>query len=94
MRGAPVAEVGTACAVTCQTCAVQVWQGDIPPDDGQVLLSAYADSAPGTVCPSKVEGCPNKTAAVAERPKHKPVVAGDLDDLRKRLDKLEAKVKP
>jgi hypothetical protein len=42
--------------------------------------------------PSKVDGCPHKI--VAERPKRKPVVAGDLDDLRKRLDKLEAKVKP
>jgi hypothetical protein len=86
--------VGTAFAVNCYTCLVNIWQGDIAPDDGQTLLTAYADSTPGTVCPSKVDGCPHKTAAVAERPKRKPVVAGDLDDLRKRLDKLEAKVKP
>jgi hypothetical protein len=66
MRGGLVSDpVGAAYAVTCQTCKVQVWQGDIPPADGQVLVTAYADSVPGTACPSKVDPCPNKSAAVA-----------------------------
>jgi hypothetical protein len=56
-----------------------------------VLLTAYADSAPGTACPSKVDGCPHKTAAVTEKGKHRGATLDDLDDLRKRLDKLEAK---
>lgn len=84
--------VGTAYAVTCQTCAVQVWQGDIPPTDGQVLLTAFADSVPGAACPSKVANCPNKSAAIAARPA--PLTAADLADVKKRLDKIEAKVKP
>jgi hypothetical protein len=57
-----------------------------------VLLSAFADSATGTACFSKVDPCPNKSAAIAARPV--PVTAADLADVKKRLDKIEAKVKP
>jgi hypothetical protein len=90
-----VEERGTAYAVTCQTCHVNVWKGDqLVEQDGQVLLSAYADSVPGTACPSKVADCPHKAAAVAERPKRRAATAGELDELRKRLEKLEPRVKP
>jgi hypothetical protein len=84
--------VGTACAVNCYTCHVNVWQGDVSPADGQVLLTAYADSVTGTVCPSKVDPCPNKAAAIAQRPTQ--VTAADLAAVKARLDKIEAKVKP
>ncbi len=81
----------TAFAVTCQTCHVKVWEGDQAPEDGQTVLSAYADSAAGNACPSKVDPCPNKSAAAAERAKRKPATLGDLDDLKKRLAVLEAR---
>jgi hypothetical protein len=85
--------VGTACAVNCYTCHVNVWQGDVSPADGQVLLTAYADSAAGAACPSKVDPCPNKTAEVAKRLDRVPAVVGDLKPLLARLAAIEAKVK-
>jgi tetrahydromethanopterin S-methyltransferase subunit G len=39
-----------------------------------------------------VDPCPNKAAAITGRPV--PVTAADLADVKKRLDKIEAKVKP
>jgi hypothetical protein len=71
---------------------VTVWQGNTPQGDGQVVLTAYADSVPGTACPSKIDPCPNKAAAIAARTP--PVTAADLAAIKTRLDKIEAKVKP
>jgi hypothetical protein len=88
----PAAEQPIDFAIICRTCLVTVWQGNTPQGDGQVVLTAYADSVPGTVCPSKVDPCPNRAAALAARPV--PVTAADLVDVKKRLDKIEAKVKP
>jgi hypothetical protein len=81
--------IGTQCAVTCQVCAVKVWQGDIPPSDGQVLLTAYAESKQGTACPSGRVDCPNKTAAIAAQVLLKPVTMADFTSVKGRLDKLE-----
>jgi hypothetical protein len=56
----PHAELPINFAVTCQTCAVVIWQGShVVEDDGQVLLNAYADVA----CPRP--DCPHKTPAPA-----------------------------
>ena len=91
----PAPEVPISAAVICRICHVAVWQGNDPVEpDGQVLLTAYADSVPGTACPSKVDGCPHKHAAVAERPKRRAATIGELDEVVKRLEKLEPKVKP
>lgn len=80
----------SAYAVNCYTCRVNVWQGDeLVEQDGQVLLTAYADSVAGTVCPSRVDGCPHKTAVVAERPKRRFVTVAELDAVVRRLEKLE-----
>lgn len=50
------AELPINYAVTCQTCAVVVWQGShLVEDDGTELLNAYADVA----CPR--EDCSHKT---------------------------------
>ncbi len=82
-------------AVVCRTCLVAVWQGNEPVEpDGQVLLTAYADSAPGRECPSKVTDCPHKTAAVEAAKKRRPATLGDLETLRAQLTALEAKVRP
>jgi hypothetical protein len=78
--------VGTAYAVNCYTCRVNVWQGDIAPADGQVLLSAFADSVTGTACPSKVDPCPNKTLAVAAAKKTLPAA------VLARIAAIEAKI--
>ena len=78
--------VGTAMAVICHTCAVNVWQGDVAQGDGQVLLSAFADSVTGTACPSKVDPCPNKTVAVAAAKKTLPAA------VLARIAAIEAKV--
>jgi hypothetical protein len=80
--------VGKPYAVTCQACLVKVWEGDVPPADGQVLLTNYAESTPGNACPSKVAGCPNKTAAVVDTKQWQPA------KILARLAALEAKVKP
>lgn len=50
----PIKDEGTSFAVICHTCGVNVWQGNDPPADGQVLLTAFADSMPRPACPSKV----------------------------------------
>lgn len=78
--------VGTAYAVNCYTCHVNVWQGDVITADGQVLISAFADSTPGTACPSKVDPCPNKTAAVTSARKATPTA------LLARIAAIEAKL--
>lgn len=86
---------GTDLAVICRTRLVSVWQGDEAVElDGQVLLTTYADSVPGPACPSKVEGCLHKAAALAEKAKDRPATLKDLDEVHKRLAKLEPKVKP
>jgi hypothetical protein len=42
----PHAELPINYAVTCQTCAVTIWQGShLVEDDGLVLLAAYAPVA-------------------------------------------------
>lgn len=63
-------------------------------EDGQVLLTAYADSVPGTVCPSKVQGCPHKTLTIQEAQSRKPVTRAELVEVKARLDRLEPKVRP
>jgi hypothetical protein len=89
----PTPDPGTSMAVICHTCGFTVWRGNaLVEQDGQTLLTAYADSVAGTVCPSKVDPCPNKSPAIAARPV--PVTAADLAGVKKRLDAIEAKVKP
>lgn len=73
-------------AVICHTCAVNVWQGDVAQGDGQVLLSAFADSVTGTACPSKIDPCPNKSTAVTAAKKVLP------DALLARIAAIEAKL--
>lgn len=80
----------SAYAVACRTCQVTVWQGnELVETDGQVLLTAYADSTPGPRCPSGVAACPHTTAAVADRARSRPATVADLDDIRDRIDRLE-----
>jgi hypothetical protein len=56
----PHAELPTNFAVTCQTCAVVIWQGShVVEDDGLVLLNAYSDVA------CRRPDCPHKTPAPA-----------------------------
>lgn len=45
-------------------------------------------------CPSKVADCPHKAATLVEKAKERPATVKDLDEVRKRLEKLEPKVKP
>lgn len=82
-----------AMAVVCRTCAFIVWQGNetVEPD-GQALLTAYADSIPGTVCPSKVDPCPHKAAARAAAATQRPVKQAELDILKSRIAALEGRV--
>ncbi len=75
-------------AAMCYTCQVVVWQGDNPPADGQAELTRYAEAS------CQVAGCPNKTAALAASALLRPVTVGEMAGVRKRLDALEAKVKP
>jgi hypothetical protein len=86
-------QVVPAFSVTCRTCYRMMWQGDVAPADGQTLLTAYADSTQGTVCPSGVDGCPHKAAAIAAAKLLQPVTLADLTAVKGRLDKLEAKSK-
>ena len=74
-------------AVICRTCLRNVYEGDTQPADGQVLLTAYADSKAGTACPSGVSSCPNKTSAV-NAAKQQTIPA-----LLARIAALEAKVR-
>lgn len=78
-------------AVVCRTCLHTVYEGDTAPDDGQVLLTAYADSIPGTVCPSKIDPCPHKAAAIAAAQLLKPASQGDLAAIKTRIAAVEAK---
>lgn len=82
-------DVAPAYAVTCYTCFVKIWEGDTPPIDGQVALTTYADSTPGTACPSKIANCPNKTAVVADITQKQAVTRRDLAVL---VAKIEAKI--
>jgi hypothetical protein len=86
--------VPIAFAVNCYTCRVNVWKGNDAPDDGQVLLTAFADSVAGSACPSKVDPCPHKAAAIAAARLLQPVTMADLAAVKGRLDKLEVKIKP
>jgi len=91
---APPITLGPAYAVTCHTCYRKIWEGDIAPADGQPILTAYAEQAAGTACPSKVDPCPHKTAEVAKRALAVPATLGDLATIKTRLSAVEAKVKP
>lgn len=75
-------------AVICRTCERNVYEGDTSPEDGQVYLTAFADSVAGTACPSGRVNCPHKSAAVTKA-KDQTTAA-----LLARIEKLEAKVKP
>lgn len=75
-------------AVTCRTCNKNVWQGNVAPADGQTVLTQFAESVAGTACPSGVNPCPNKPAALAAA-RQQAVPA-----LLARIAALEAKVKP
>jgi hypothetical protein len=77
-----------AYSVTCRTCAKNVYEADDPPADGQTLLTAFADSVPGTTCPSGVATCPHKTVAVNTG--RQQTIAAILI----RLAAIEAKVRP
>lgn len=88
----PIKDESTSFAVICHTCGVNVWQGnELVEQDGQVLLTAFADSVPGPACPSKVNLCPHKAAVLTEQARHKAVTAKDLELLEMRLAKLEKK---
>lgn len=77
-----------AYAVTCFTCGDKIMEGDLPPDDGQALLTNHAEAK------CQRADCPHKTAAVAAAAQYRPATLGDINTIRGRLDKLEAKVKP
>lgn len=68
-------------AVTCYTCLTKVWEGNDPPADGQVVLTAHADKT------CRREECPHRTTAI-EAAKRKQA-ATDLDALAARVAKLE-----
>jgi hypothetical protein len=85
----PKDPIGTALAVNCYTCRVNIWQGDVAPADGQVLLTAYSDSTPGTACPSKVDPYPHKTTAIAAAQVLKSATRADLAAM---VARIEAKV--
>ncbi|MGH8573235.1 MAG: hypothetical protein ACREX8_11770 [Gammaproteobacteria bacterium] len=89
----PVRDPGTSYAVICHTCGVNVWQGDeLLEEDGQVLLTVFAESVSGTGCPSKVDSCPHKTAALENAQLSRPVRLAELEALRARLATVEAKL--
>lgn len=72
-------------SVSCQTCATLVWHGDtLVTDNGQDLLSAYAEST------CTISDCPHTPEALARaaaaRPEHPDVLA--------RLAALEATLIP
>lgn len=73
-------------AVVCRTCFHNVYEADTPPVDGQVLLTAYADSVPGTACPTPVDPCPHKSAAIAVERRQRPAA------ILARLAVIEAKL--
>lgn len=87
----PIKDEGTSFAVICHTCGVNVWQGNDPPADGQVLLTAFADSIPRPACPSGRVDCPHKAVEVAKKPKRRNATVADLDVLAERIAKLEKK---
>lgn len=98
---APPAPPPNGYAVTCYTCYRNIWEGAGPPADGRAELTKYAESIPGTACPSGVATCPNKTAAIAAAAQLRPATVGDLSSVRSRLDdigtrlgKIEAKLPP
>lgn len=76
-------------SVNCMTCHVNVYEGDTQPKDGQPLLTTFAESVPGTACPSKVDPCPNKSAVINQAPQRAAVTKGDLASL---VARIEAKV--
>jgi hypothetical protein len=77
----------TLYAVTCYTCQIQVWKGDvIVAENGQDLLTAYAD----TTC--KRADCPHTTTAIKAATERDPLV--QIERLKARLTALEAKNKP
>jgi hypothetical protein len=75
-------------AVICRTCGRNVYEGNTSPEDGQVYLTAYADSVAGSACPSGRADCPHKSAAITKA-KDQTTAA-----LLARVEKLEAKAKP
>lgn len=75
-------------AVICRTCQRNVYEGDTQPEDGQVLLTQYAESASGKACPSGVVNCPNKSAAINAAKQQ------TIPGLLARIAVLEAKIKP
>jgi hypothetical protein len=87
-----MADTASPYAVMCYTCHVVVWKGDSPLADGQAELTRYAESTPGTACPSKVDPCPHKTAALAAAALLRPATLGDLASVKKRLDTLESRM--
>jgi hypothetical protein len=80
-------------AVICRTCLHNVYEGDAQPADGQLLLTAFADSVTGTACPSGIATCPHKSAALTARAQLAPATVADLAAVKARLDKVE-KIKP
>lgn len=75
-------------AVICRTCTRNVYEGDTAPDDGQTLLTAFAESVPGTTCPSGIATCPHKTAAINAGRQQ------TISAILTRLAAIEAKVRP
>lgn len=76
-------------AVVCRTCFKNVHEGDTSPEDGQVLLTAFADSIAGTACPSGRTDCPHKATAIVARAQTLPATVADIASVKGRLDKLE-----
>lgn len=72
-------------SVACwDVCGELVYDSDDPPDDGQVLLTAWAD----THC--QRANCPNTTAARAEAELDQPATRRELQALTARIEALEA----
>lgn len=90
----PSSEIPLDYAVNCYTCGQTIWQGNEPQGDGQVILTAYADSISGPACPSGISPCPHKAASLAVIAKLQAPTIKDLEAIAARLAKVEAKVKP
>lgn len=73
----------TTYAITCQDCLVCVWHGDdLVTDDGQEILTAYADST------CQRDACPHTTNALNTAPAGDPLAL--IEALQARLAALEA----
>lgn len=76
---------GAPYVVSCRQCLVIVYGAETRPDDGQVLLTQYADIN------CKEATCPHKTPEIVKQKKGRPATVGELEALAARVEKLEPK---